>query len=272
MLHNLDSDSSKIIEAVRATGVVVTEAMRFYVDYIVSGMKAIGTWQLSNAVYGFVGGTAASHKFNWKNPIDTDGAFRLTFLNSWTHDSQGAKPNNVNATTGSVANTFLVPTGYEDNISLVYTTNENIISGWSIMVDINAGELSPLQIAIDMSAYRADFGSGLYVSGNYAINPSVIQTIPTNNSKGVYVVTRNSLSIQKSFKNGIIANSNNTTISSFSITRPFYLAGALVSGSSFASCSPRRHQCTIIANSFTDTQAQLQSQLITNAQLILNRA
>ena len=108
MLQVLDSDSSKIIDAVRSTGVVVTEAMRLYVDYIVSNMKSIGTWDLCNAVYGFVGGTAASHKFNWKNPIDTDGAFRLSFLGGgWIHSSSGAKPD-VSGTL-SYARTYLIP-------------------------------------------------------------------------------------------------------------------------------------------------------------------
>jgi len=67
-----DLDASKVIEAVRSTGVTITPAMRHYAHYLISNAKNIGTWQLSNAFYGFVGGTAASHKFNWKDLRDVE--------------------------------------------------------------------------------------------------------------------------------------------------------------------------------------------------------
>jgi hypothetical protein len=52
-----------------------------------------------------VGGTATTHKYNLKDPQDTDGAFRLTFAGGWTHASSGALPN---GTTG-YANTHIDP-------------------------------------------------------------------------------------------------------------------------------------------------------------------
>jgi hypothetical protein len=55
------------------------------------------------ALYPFVGGTASQHKFNLKNPLDTDAAFRLVFSGGVTHDSNGITGNKVNA----FANTFL---------------------------------------------------------------------------------------------------------------------------------------------------------------------
>ena len=54
-------------------------------------------------LYPFVGGTAATHKFNFVNPADTDSAFRLTFFGGWTHSATGALPNGTNA----YANTFI---------------------------------------------------------------------------------------------------------------------------------------------------------------------
>ena len=119
----LDVDASKVIEAVRSTGVTITPAMMHYAHYLISNMKNIGTWQLSNAVYGFVGGTSASHKWNWKDLRDVDGAFRLTFINTGDiiHSSNGVSfggtngyadsnllPSlNLNNTTGAVSYTHL---------------------------------------------------------------------------------------------------------------------------------------------------------------------
>jgi hypothetical protein len=48
------------------------------------------------AIYPFIGGTAASNKFNALNPIDTNDAYRLTFNGGWTHNSLGATPNGAN--------------------------------------------------------------------------------------------------------------------------------------------------------------------------------
>lgn len=43
------------------------------------------------AIYPFVGGSAAKHKFNLINPADTDTAHRLTFGGVFTHDEKGVK-------------------------------------------------------------------------------------------------------------------------------------------------------------------------------------
>jgi hypothetical protein len=68
-------------------------------------MKADGTWAKMTAIYPIVGGTATTHKFNLKNPADTNAAFRLSFVGGWTHSANGALPNGTNA----YADTFLIP-------------------------------------------------------------------------------------------------------------------------------------------------------------------
>lgn len=76
------------------------------INSLVVSMKGYGIWTKMKALYPMVGGTAAQHKFNLKNPLDTDAAFRLTFNGGWTHSSNGALPNGTNA----YANTFFNPT------------------------------------------------------------------------------------------------------------------------------------------------------------------
>jgi hypothetical protein len=66
------------------------------INNLVIGMKADGIWSKMKAIYPFVGGTASQHKFNLKNPLDTDGAFRIVFNGGWTHSVNGALPNGVN--------------------------------------------------------------------------------------------------------------------------------------------------------------------------------
>lgn len=73
------------------------------VNALVLALKSDGIWNRMVAIYPFVGGTAAAHKWNLKDPRDNDLAFRLSFLGGWTHDASGALPN---GTTG-YAKTFI---------------------------------------------------------------------------------------------------------------------------------------------------------------------
>ena len=61
------------------------------VNDMVLSMKAGGgtLWTKMKVIYPFVGGTASSHKFNLKNPVDSDAAFRIVFAGSATHNDKG---------------------------------------------------------------------------------------------------------------------------------------------------------------------------------------
>jgi len=73
-------------------------------DALVVAMKGIG-WSKFTAVYPFIGGSAAAHKWNLVNPADTDGAFRGVFAGTGTHNSSGYAGN---GTTGYM-DTKLIP-------------------------------------------------------------------------------------------------------------------------------------------------------------------
>lgn len=74
------------------------------VNNLVLNLKGIGPqnnsinlWNDRLAVYPIVGGSATSHKFNLKDPQDTNGAFRMVFSGGWIHNSTGMTPNGTNA-------------------------------------------------------------------------------------------------------------------------------------------------------------------------------
>ncbi len=62
------------------------------VNNLVVQLKLNGIWERSSTIYPYVGGTAERHKYNLKNPVNSDAAFRLSFYNSWTHTGAGATP------------------------------------------------------------------------------------------------------------------------------------------------------------------------------------
>jgi len=105
MIYSVDKDASQVLEAVRSSGVIITPEHRNYVHFVITSLKGVGTWDSIKALYGFIGGTAGGHKWNWKDVRDTDTAFRLIFPSGATHDSNGVL---FNGTT-QYANTHLNP-------------------------------------------------------------------------------------------------------------------------------------------------------------------
>lgn len=96
-----DPDAQAFLTAAAITNPTIRTA----VNQLVIDLKAYGIWKKMKAIYPFVGGTASTHKFNLKNPLDTDAAFRLTFFGGWVHSTTGAKPNGTNA----YAETYFIP-------------------------------------------------------------------------------------------------------------------------------------------------------------------
>ena len=96
---SLDPNAQAFLTAASITDATITSA----INALVVDLKSNNLWTKSFAIYPLVGGTASTHKWNLKDPQDTDAAFRLVFNGGWTHTSNGIIANGVNA----FANTFL---------------------------------------------------------------------------------------------------------------------------------------------------------------------
>lgn len=106
---------------------------------LVRRLKTAGLWSKMKAIYPFIGGTATSHKFNLKDPRDTDAAFRLTFSGGWTHSANGALPNGTNG----YADTFLTPSSSlgsnSKHLSYYSRTNSTVTTGYTTAIGCDAG-------------------------------------------------------------------------------------------------------------------------------------
>jgi len=254
MILIIDPDASKVIDAVRSTGVVITRPMIEYAHYIISNMKAIGTWQLSNAVYGFVGGTADSHKWNWKDLRDVDTAFRMTFTNM-SHSSNGIQGNSTDAFADTKVN-GITDIPLNTNFMGMYNSNASLSPITAIMGYNDTG----VQLSVGLS----NSNLGANHTGNAANAGNVV-----NNLKGFRLNYRVSNTQFKHLVNGSIYPFTSTAITrgDFTIT-----IGAL-NGHFKIAFNNAIVPFAIIGNQvLTDTQALQQSQIVTNAQLILNRA
>lgn len=106
------------------------------IDDLVVGLKADSLWAKLSAIYPFVGGTATTHKYNLKDPQDTDAAYRMTWVGGITHDANGVTGN---GTTG-YGNTNLNPTSASiTNIACSVYVAANAMNGVGDFGAIDAG-------------------------------------------------------------------------------------------------------------------------------------
>jgi len=259
----LDTDATKVIEAVRSTGVTITPAMMHYAHYLISNMKNIGTWQLSNAVYGFVGGTAASHKWNWKDLRDVDAAFRLTYEGSQTNDSNGIKNNSSAA----------------GNALLTYLNSSNGFNYNNFHFALYTNQASGIVSSDDIGMVGLSGGAEAYVMANningttqrFVCNPGANISLTSSKKTGFFYGGKLNTSV-KFLTNNIFNTATGTVSSTTSPVLNIRIGTRTTALNTFETLSSlSRYSFASIGQSFTDTQSIQQSQIVTNAQAILNR-
>ena len=117
-----DPDAFKFIEVANITSSIQVIA----VNNLVVGLKSANLWNRMQAIYPYVGGNAFSHKWNLKDPRDSNDAFRIQYVGALTHTSTGVQ------TAGGYMNTFLAPSSITPPSSsfhyslYTYTTSSNV--------------------------------------------------------------------------------------------------------------------------------------------------
>ncbi len=204
-----DPDAQAFVSAAELTSQTQANA----VNTLVIGMKAQGLWTKMKAIYPMVGGTASTHKFNLKNPLDTNAAFRLQFFGSWTHSSTGALPI---FGTNAYANTFLNPTtSLTSSLGLSYYSRTNANTA---LDQVDIGAITGLNYFYLTTQYNVtglvNRFFGRCTSSSVAVNTA------NADARGYYYLgkTGNGTNLLKSFKNGVLqdtqtgagVNPNNT--------------------------------------------------------------
>ncbi len=217
----------------------ITDAtIKSAINQLILDFKSYGIWTKMKAIYPFVGGTSSTHKWNLKNPLDTDAAFRLVFNGTITHDSNGITPN------GS--------TGYADTKFNGSAQSINNDSHLSVYVRTNSAAADKTEInAYDgASAYwgikcrdTGDFTfNGIYrFATDGFIKPS------NSNSSGMFALTRRSSSDAQAYRNG--SSTGTTTTSSQNIPNTNVLIGTR--GDHASSFSDRNIAFASIGNGLT---------------------
>ncbi|CAB4142112.1 hypothetical protein UFOVP425_48 [uncultured Caudovirales phage] len=218
------------------------------VNNLVIGLKADGLWSKMKAIYPFVGSSASSHKYNLKNPLDTDAAFRLVFNGGWTHSANGALPNGTNAFADTKLNISLQPNWVSNNHLSFYSRTQALSgSGWNMGVG-NASNGLPL---FGVAAVRSG-NLAIYDSGNF---PSDRVTMVQTDGRGYWLGSTTALNLRKFIKNGgnVIVTNTNTTTAIASNANIFLGALNNTNGSDFF--MSQEFAFSSIGDGLTDTEA-----------------
>lgn len=245
----LDPDALAFLTAAGITDATITSA----IDTLVLDLKGYGIWTKLKAIYPFVGGTATTHKFNLKNPVDSDAAFRLLFNGGVTHSANGVQFNGFNG----YADTRLNPT-FELSLNSTHLCFYSITN-------------TPASSVCDIGALSGGNWTLLEIFGNVIyplINQNTISSVAQTNSQSFFLGSRTAINLTKTFwKNTQILSSS--TVSSGLANLPIFI-GAMNS-SPVQYYSNRQYALVSIGDGLTDTEAANYYTAVQAFQTALNR-
>lgn len=251
-----DPDAQLFFNAESAAGVTLSTAQKNAINQWVLDSKAIGIWTKMKAVYPLVGGTATAHKFNLKNPLDNNGAYRLVFNGGWTHSSNGALPNGTNA----YANTFFAPSVNSTSINNFHSSYYSRTNVNLTQVDAGCGSSDTQGTLLEIRTANLT-----YVRINAASTTSFSDT----DSLGFYSQSRLLGNQQKGYKNALLKVTG-TVNSNTAPSQNFYIGAYNSNGTPFYYSSK---QCAFatIGDGLTDLESQLFYQITEKYQVALGR-
>ena len=260
----VDPDAQAFITAASITDPTQQSA----INTLVVDLKGYNIWTKMKALYPFVGGTAAQHKWNLKDPRDLDAAFRLTFHGGGNWDSNGYTPNGTNA----YANTYLAPSAQQSltsgHFSLYSRTlgaSSTVYGGNGVRDQITAlGSQLSLRRGIDSLRYAAmwDEGTGGIAGGG-----------AETDARGFYLSSRTANNSLKFYKNNSTIASNTATQTATSLSIYSYFLGAINQSNVALTDSYDNKQLAFasIGDGLTDTDVTNLNTRVTTFQTALNR-
>jgi hypothetical protein len=195
----VDPDAQAFITAAAITNPTQQAA----INTLVVDLKGYNIWTKMKALYPFVGGNAAAHKFNLKDPRDLDVAFRLVFSGGWTHSANGAKPNGTNAYADTKLNfntTMLL-----NDAALSFYSREDIFT--AVLMGCGWDDIT--------SMISPNFASGV---GEYSTINGGGNGTGVSNKSGLFTISRLTSTNVIGYRNGVQYFNRSVT----SISKPNY--------------------------------------------------
>jgi hypothetical protein len=228
------------------------------INYLVINLKQYNLWSKMKAVYPFVGGTASTHKWNLKNPVDANYAYRLTFFNSFTHSSTGCKGDGSSA----YINTYIQPSVnlLSNNVHLSFYARYDNLSGYLFSAsDNNPDKTFNLYGIVPIS------------SSIYSFNTDGILTSP-GPGKGLIIGTRTSSSYHALFLNENKLTSQITSRGTAPTVSNLFMFVFSTFNSPSSNYSANECAFASVGDGLSDSDSINLSLIVKQYQVILNRA
>ena len=250
---------------VAAGGTGITSTVSAATITMFTSLVSNGLYDGMIYMYPFLGGNASGHKFNALNPLDTNGAYRLTFAGGWTHSASGATPNGTNA----YADTYMTPNSVSTitisggTIGFYSGTDAGGNYGICAMGSYGGGGGSN-----GWALYPKSFGN-VVDAFTWENNTGAATTATNPNSNGSLSFTRTGSTTVQYVRRGVLFDtvSKNATAKS---QYPIYL-GALNAIGTSGQFSPYRHQFTYAHTGLTPSQVITLDGIIQTYQTTLGR-
>ena len=249
-----DTDAQAFLNAAVITDVTQANA----VNTLVTDLKAAGVWTKMKALYPMVGGTAAQHRFNLKDPRTVNAAFYLEFFGGGIHSATGYQPNG----TTSYADTKLIP----NNILQLNSSHFSYYSRTNV-----------LEASVEMMAYTSGQSMiDLYVrftNGNMLsrIYNTTTSTTSVPSSLGLFLMNRPDANTIKQHRNSDIISSSSSTTAGTKPNINLYIGTGNNNGSTFG-FSSKEAAFASIGDGLTDGEAAAFYTAVQKYQTTLGRA
>jgi hypothetical protein len=202
------------INFITASG-ITTSDQQSAINQLCTDLVNTGLMNKMFAIYPFVGGTADTHKWNLKDPRDTDNSFRLTFFGGATHSGTGY----FSSFSNGYANTYLTPASVlpATNMHLsVY--NRSTAAGSSTRANIATSNVS--------SIFNQLYSGASFYAGNGAVGQGGVSFTTTLTVQGYWIGSKTSNSQRFGFRNGVLNSVvSSATDNTLNNTQPFFIGG-----------------------------------------------
>lgn len=259
---SMDPDALAFIYA---AGITVPRERKAINDLVI-GLKADSLWTKMDAIYPFVGNTAAQQKWNLKDPRDLDAAYRLQFNGTSTHASTGYTPNPESPYTGGYANTF-ANVANDSNCHISFYSGTSNVSGAKTSIgarDASNNEWSLTICRISNSDVRG-------VASNSGADDVINYTNSPANSRGFYIWTTVTSTTRDMYKNGsALTPSTTASFGTGAPNKPFFI-GALNNNDTADDFDRKECRFASLGNELNATDATNLNTLVTAFETTLGR-
>jgi hypothetical protein len=202
-----------------------------------SDLTTYGLTSKMKALYPFVGGTAAKHKYNFMDAQDTDAAYRLVFNGGWTHSSTGALPNGTNGWADTKLINSSALTQDSTHLSIYSRTNNS-----NTIVDI----CNDNGLVNGSPSIFVNFGGLTYIQ----VNQGTYSSLADTDSLGLRIASRINSATEKIYK-------NNSLVLTSARTSAFISNASMIIGRfhNNAYWSNRQYALASIGDGLTDAEA-----------------